>query len=352
MKLASSFSLGITLVLAAKIAPVCAAAPLVPPPTAQEILIDQWSDADYRLSCKRPANTILIPAAIPNIEGRAGVVKLSSGIFSGTVRGLDASKGAEGLLMEFISESLEGAEGGPGFEFRVLPIGGRVSERSFGELVPFLGEQALCVRLLDERPEIQLVLELRIIERNGVALRFVVSGPLAAIHEDGRGFEPFFDAFSLSKGEFKHRATPPNAPDFDGPGYTVRGGVLASGELGLRMEAPKGWRIESRLLAMDWSFASHALFVSPGTEGRVTVGTNVHKQWDSPPEAPADQASPSSLNFAGQQVAIKEVYPSGSRGRLRVQQGVLEVPEGQNGPVEARLQLVLVREHVTKVDVA
>ncbi len=204
---------------------------------------------------------------------------------------------------------------------------------------------------MDERPERQLVLELRVIERNGTALQFMVSGPLTAIHEDGRGFEPFFKAFSLSEGDFQHRATPPNAPDFDGPGYTVRNGVLSSGELGLRMAPPTGWRVESRLLAMDWAFASHALFVSPGTKGRVTVGTNVASQF-SVREAGSDQPTPLPLKIAGQQVLTKEICPTGSRGQLRVQQGTLKAPEGQEGVAEAQLQLVLDRKHIKNLEPA
>lgn len=81
MNLASSFVTGLLLIVG--VAPLGNASLLAPLSPVQEILIDQWSDADYRLSCKRPANTILIPPAVPNIEGRAGLVTLGSGNFTG-----------------------------------------------------------------------------------------------------------------------------------------------------------------------------------------------------------------------------------------------------------------------------
>ncbi len=345
MKLTSQFIIGLALILTTKLAPLCIAACPISPSAAQQALVDHWNDSDYRLHCERPANTILIPAAQPDIEGRAGLVTLSSSDFLGTVRAFQAPKGADGALVEYLTQELNDIDAGDDFEFRELPIGKVEADQRLGELVPFLGEQALCIRLLDERPGVQLVREMRVIVRNGTALRFTVSGPLQRIHEDGRGFEPFFSAFRLSDGAFKHRADPPTTLDFDGPGYRMRGGVLESGELGLRFETPKGWRAESRPLAMDWSFASHAHFVSPGAEARITVGTKVGLigEHDRGGISPLHGTA---LNFAGQQVLVDEIFPSGKRGRLRVQEGVLGAPNGREDIAEASFQLVLNRQRI------
>ncbi|MDF1838202.1 MAG: hypothetical protein P1V35_10060 [Planctomycetota bacterium] len=332
-----------------RLAPVLAGAFFIAPSAAQEILIDRWSDSDYRLSCDRPADTILIPAAQAEIEGRADLVTLSSGNYSGTVRGVDATKGSQNILTEFLGQALQDANGGEGFEFRSLPLGGDRPEDGFGEWITYLGERALCVRLLDERPESQLVFELRIVQRGSTALRFLVSGPLAHAGEDGRGFDAFFDSFQLTEGEFQHRAYPPTALDFDGPGYQVRGNTLQSGELGLRMTAPQGWRIESRPLAMDWSFASHALFVSPQTKGRLTLGANVAPNRAlSQPSSDPDLASP--FEVAGQSFLAEEIFPTGAPGVLRVQQGVLRAPDDLDGVVDAQMQLVLDRKHLGKLE--
>ena len=349
MKFATSFAIGILFIASTGLAPLLASALPCAPPSAQEILIDQWSDADYRLLCKRPTDTILIPAAQANIEGRAGLVTLASAHFWGGVRGFEAPEGAQGAIMNFISRKLDRAGAEEGFEFRSLPMGGVKSEQGFGELLPYLGEQALCVRLLDERPGVELVHEVRIIVRGGTALRFSVTGPLGVALEDGSGFDPFFNAFSLSEGEFKHRATPPASLDFEGPGYQMHAGVLKSGELGLRFETPKGWRAESRMLAMDWSFASHAHFVSPGASARITVGTKTASQPRLGGMGTGDLAHVK-LDFAGQQVLVKEVYPTGTRGLLRMHEGVLSAPEDRGDLMDTRLQLVVDRDQIEAMD--
>ena len=45
--------------------------------------------------------------------------------------------------------------------------------------MPYLGDQACYIRLLDERPGREVVCELRVIVRGGTALGFTVSGPLS-----------------------------------------------------------------------------------------------------------------------------------------------------------------------------
>ncbi|MFT5198481.1 MAG: hypothetical protein ACI87O_001138 [Planctomycetota bacterium] len=131
MKLVSPFAIGLVLILATRLAPLCAAALPLPSASAQEILIDQWSDTDYRLSCERPANAILIPAAQADIEGRAGLVTLSSNAFVGSVRGVEAPEGAHRILMDYLSQELDNIDAGEGFEFRGLPVRG-VQRRSCG----------------------------------------------------------------------------------------------------------------------------------------------------------------------------------------------------------------------------
>lgn len=289
-------------------------------------LVESHTDPDYRLTVKRLPGTLVLPAARPEVAGADLLVSIEAVRARVGVRAFEAPGGADGLVTDFIAEALERFGGDRNFEFRVL------------DETRVEGGGRTAIRLFDETAEDGMVLECRVIERDGIGLRLVGTGPLSVVGEDGAGLAPLFGAFQVAEGAFNHRTQAPSAADHEGPGYRVRGGVLESGALGVRVPPPVGWRTASRADAMDWSFRAHVMFERPADRSKMTIEVAPTVP---PPGAP--EATPYGLGgtFAGRKLEWAELQPMGRPGELLVLEAHVE--GSGRGVGRRRIQLVVPR---------